>query len=168
MLLLKDGRAEEAGQEFREALRIKPDDAWAHDNLASALAFRGDLAGAIAHYGEAARLRPDWPRTLSGMARIRAAAPDPALRNGAEAVALAQRACELTGRKDPAILDSLAVAYAEVGRFAEAVATAREAAALARSQGKADLAARIEQRQRLFEAGQPFRLAPGPGPAASR
>ena len=61
--------------------------------------------------------------------------PNASVRNGAEAVELAQRAVELSGGREPAILDTLAAAYAEAGRFPEAVKTAQRAAALASARG---------------------------------
>ena len=55
-------------------------------------------------------------------------------------------------------------AYAEIGRFSSAVATAREAASLARSQGNAALAHHIDQRRRLYQMRQPLRLTPSKQP----
>ena len=46
--------------------------------------------------------------------------PDPSVRNGSEAVRLAERAVQLTGAREPTLLDTLAAAYAEAGRFQEA------------------------------------------------
>ena len=71
---------------------------------------------------------------------------------------LAQRACEVTGFKVPAYLDTLAVAYAAVGRFMEAVAVAQRAIELARSSGQAQLAKEIDARLALYQAGRPYRL----------
>jgi hypothetical protein len=106
------------------------------------------------------RLRPDWPDPPDQLARIRATDPDPAIRNGPEAVTLADRACALTGRRNPVYLDALAAAYAEAGRFLDAARTAREAAALAASQGNTGLAARAEAARQLYEAGRPLRRSP--------
>lgn len=50
---------------------------------------------------------------------------DAVVRNGRQAVGLAERLAATTGRKDPAVLDVLAAAYAEVGRWDEAVAAGR-------------------------------------------
>ncbi len=85
-------------------------------------------------------------------------------RNGPEAVDLAQRAVAVSGGKIPEILDTLAAACAEAGRFAEAVRTARRARDLATRQNRPALAESIQAKIRLYEAGTPFREAP-PSPA---
>jgi len=160
--LVSAGRAEEGIACFREAVRMDaflPD---AQKNLGWVLAAQGRTAEAAPHLAEALRLRPDWGDMADQLARIRAADPDAALRNGAEAVALAERACALTGRQNPAYLDTLAAAYAEAGRFADAVAAAREASALAARQGQRDLAARIDARRLAYEAGRPVRRGAEP------
>ena len=63
---------------------------------------------------------------LNNLAWILAASADPQVRNGPEAVLLAERACKLTDYKKPLLVGTLAAAYAEAGRFPEAVATARK------------------------------------------
>ena len=74
-----------------------------------------------------------------------------------EAVALAERAVRLTGGQDASILDGLAAAYAEAGRFAEAVETGDRAQRLAEQQGKQDFAAEIKARVRLYEGKTAYR-----------
>ena len=70
---------------------------------------------------------------------------------------LAQRAVKLSGGQDPAILGTLAAAYAEAGRFSEAVQTARKAADLAVQQKQQPLADALRAKIALYEAGKPFR-----------
>ena len=72
---------------------------------------------------------------------------------------LAEQACELTQYEDPDKLDTLAAAYAEVGRFADAVATARRA--LRAADPKSQLAGEVRERLALYEAQQPFRVGVG-------
>ena len=69
-----------------------------------------------------------------------ATSPDDGLRNGAEAVRLAERACELTHYGQPLFMGTLATAYAEAGRFPEAVTTAEKAEQLATAAGQTALA----------------------------
>ena len=159
-VLLRLGRFDSAVPEFEEALRIRPEDADTHRGLAGALAAQGRSEEAATHLAEALRLRPDWPSALKLMAWIRATAAESRLRNGAEAIRLAGRACQLTGGKDADALDALAAAYAEVGRFDEAVRAARDAAALARAQGRTDAAAQIDLRVKLYESGRPYHVTP--------
>ncbi|HUU21693.1 MAG TPA: hypothetical protein VM389_04075, partial [Phycisphaerae bacterium] len=99
---------------------------------------------------------------LNNAAWLRATAADGLLRDGARAVKQAQRAVELAG-ESPSRLDTLAAAYAEAGRLADAVRTAERAKALARGSERAQLADRIEQRLALYRAGQPYHRSPGPG-----
>ncbi|HVP13204.1 MAG TPA: hypothetical protein VMV94_18660, partial [Phycisphaerae bacterium] len=75
---------------------------------------------------------------------------------------LAERACSATGEKDAGFLDTLAAAYAEVGRFDDAVVAARKALAVARDAQKADLATEIQQRLSLYEKARPYHAAAEP------
>ena len=78
------------------------------------------------------------------------------LRNGAEAVRLAERACELTHYGEPLFIGTLAAAYAEAGRFPEAVATAEKAEQLATTAGLTAVAAKNRQLLELYRAGKPY------------
>ena len=66
---------------------------------------------------------PDSPRMLDELAWLFATYPDSNARDGAEAVRLAERACALTDRRVPALLATLAAAYAETGDFSRGVFT---------------------------------------------
>ncbi len=94
------------------------------------------------------------------LAWLRATCSDPSLRNGAEAVELAQRANQLSGGQRPEMLDTLAAAYAEAEWFPEAVATARKALELARQQNNPALAEAVQERITKYEAGRPYRQMP--------
>jgi len=104
---------------------------------------------------------------LAETAWLLATSPDAAVRNGADAVAYAQRAVELSKGNEPAILGTLAAAYAEAGQFSEAVQTARRAAALALQQNKRPMAESINATIRLYEANTPFRESRQPASPAS-
>lgn len=91
------------------------------------------------------------------LAWILATDSDASLRNGVEAVRLAEQACTLTKRQNPEALDTLAAAYAEIGKFDEAVKAQQAALTIAPTEGCAELAqARYKQRLALYEAKQPF------------
>jgi spermidine synthase len=94
------------------------------------------------------------------MARVLAASPEPSIRDGAEAVVLAERAARLSDRREPAILDTLAAAYAAVGRFSEALETARRALDLATKANQHALVVMLKTRIALYEAGTPLREIP--------
>ncbi len=154
-VLVQLGRHEEAVRQFEEVVRLKPDHAGARNNLAISCKKLGRVGEAITHYREAIRLEPDVLEPLNNLAWLLAAYPDPRFRNGPEAMQLATRACELTQYRNPVPLATLAAAYAETGRFDEAVSFAEQAQDLARgSQGP--LATRLEAMLEAFRAGHPY------------
>ena len=116
----------------------------------------GRTREAIAQYREALRLNPNLAWALNNLAWVLAASPDDEFRNGAEAVRLAERACELTHYGEPLFIGTLAAAYAESGRFPEAVTTAEKAEQLATSAGLTAVAAKTRQLLELYRAGKPY------------
>jgi tetratricopeptide (TPR) repeat protein len=89
----------------------------------------------LAQFRKAIQIQSELRRALNNLAWVLAASPDAELRNGAEAVRLAERACELTHYGEPLFIGTLAAAYAEAGRFPEAVTTAEKAEQLATTAG---------------------------------
>ena len=87
------------------------------------------------------------------------------MRDGAEAVRVAEQGCRLTDYKDAQMVGALGAAYAEAGRFTEAVAAAQKAIELARAGGDAQFAAVNEQLLRLYRTGRAYHEPP---PAVSR
>ncbi len=128
------GRLDQAMVEYRATLAIEPRGAGAiaaHNNLALILAGRGDLDAAIDHWSAALGLDPDRVSVLNNLAYALATHPDPGRRDPERAVALAERACELTGRADPRPLVALSAAYRAAGREVEAEAAREMAEGLA-------------------------------------
>ena len=121
-----------------------------------ALGQSGRTREAVVQYREALRLNPSLAGALNNLAWILASNPDDELRNGAEAVRLAERACELTHYGKAVYLVTLAAAYAEAGRFPEAVTTAEKAEQLATRAGRTDVAAKNRQLLELYRAGKPY------------
>jgi Flp pilus assembly protein TadD len=124
--------------------------------LGMALGQSGRPREAVAQYREALRLNPNLTGALNNLAWALAASPDDELRNGAEAVRLAERACELTHYDEPLFVGTLAAAYAEAGRFPEAVTTAEKAEQLATDAGLNKLAEKNRQLLELYRAGKPY------------
>ena len=122
-----------------------------------ALQGQGKIAEAVVQWREAVRLQPKQIAFANNLAWVLATCPDAAVRDGAEAVQLAQRAVQLSGGQEPAILGTLAAAYAEAGRFPEAVQTARNALDLATQQNQQALADALRAKIALYEAGRPYR-----------
>jgi tetratricopeptide (TPR) repeat protein len=130
-----------------------------HSRLANLLLERGQFDEAIAQYQAAIDAQPANPYYLNNLAWVLATCPQAAVRNGARAVELAEQAERLSGGKNPAILGTLAAAYAEAGRLAQAVATAQRALELATAQtNSADVEA-LRAQIGLYQAGSPFRDA---------
>ena len=92
----------------------------AHHEYATALAHLHKTPGAMSEYATALLMQPDYPEALDGLAWILSTDTNANFRNGAEAVKMAGRACELTQQKDAGKLKTLAAACAEAGQFAEA------------------------------------------------
>ncbi len=151
------GDFDDATEHFRRALAIEPERADTLGNLGFALLQQGRLEAALQPLRMAIRLDADRPRALYRAAWILATHPDARIRSGAEAVALAERACTLTRNQDASALDALAAAYAEIGSFDRAVAVAQMAADRSRALDLPDVQARLA----LYEQGKPFRSSEG-------
>jgi len=153
--LAEEGKKEAAVRELREALRLQPE-AGTRVQLARLLYETGQFRDAAAKYRQALAAQPDRVEGLSNLAWMLAACPDPAVRNGPEAVRLAERACRLTEFKQAQVVSVLAAAYAEAGRFTDAVAASEKAVELATAAGDARFAAMNRRLLGLYRAGRPF------------
>lgn len=149
-------RTREAIDHLRAALRLRPEYAPAALNLSTLHRRSGLWHDAVQVLKDARAAGAADLRVSERLAWILATAPDDAVRNGAEAVTIAERVCSESKRQDPAALDTLAAAYAEVGRFDEAVATATEAASLAASKAPERVKG-IEGRISEYRLGRPHR-----------
>ena len=159
--LARKGDGEKAARQFDLALERDPGFAPAHYALAICRQQQGRAPDALKHWREAARLAPGWPDPLNNLAWALATDSHAELRDGPEAVKLASRAAELSGTNSVGILDTLAAAYAEAGRFAEACSVARQAQVMAETQGLGGLAEKIGLRLTLYGSRQPYRDEPG-------
>ena len=155
--LLQKGESDRAIAHFQKALAIQPDFAEAHITLAGALLQKGQVREVLAHSRTALKLQPDNPAILSSLAWVLATWPEASVRNGAEAIELGQRAKQLTGGQDPLVLRALAAAYAETGRFAEAIMSAQQAMELALRQNDPGLVVALRSELNFYRAGSPFR-----------
>ena len=153
------GRPHEAATTLHAALRIEPD-ADTRVELAGLLRRLGDFREAVTHLRLAVTAKPDDAEALNNLAWILATAADAGLRNGAEAVQLAERACQLTGERDAPMVATRAAAYAEAERFPEAVASAEKAIELANASGNEQFAKINQQLLRLYRARLPYHEPP--------
>jgi tetratricopeptide (TPR) repeat protein len=154
--LLKAGRTNEALASYERAVQMDPSIAEAHFQASLILTSRKQMEPAVAHLKQAVALRPEWSDAAGQLAWIWSTHPNPAIRNGAGAVQVAERAVAAANRKDMRLLSVLAAAYAENGRFADAIRTAEEAIQLALSRGQTDHAKAIERKLELYRAGKPY------------
>ena len=155
-LLFAQGKHDEAIAHLSAALGAQPAHVAAHFNLAVALLQgKGDAPGAIVHFREAIRLRPEWTPPRIALVWVLSSHPDANIRRPQEAIDLARQAVEL-GDRDSSALDAFAAACASAGRFDEAVTAASEAAATARKIGATQQLAEIERRLALYRAGKAY------------
>jgi tetratricopeptide (TPR) repeat protein len=150
------GRPDEAIGYFQQAGRADPHHADIHLNWGIALDQLGRTREAVDQYREALKLNFDLIAALNNLAWVLASNPDENLRNGPEAVRLAEHACELNHYHEPLFIGTLAAAYAEAGRFPEAVATAEKAERIATAAGLTAVAAKNRHLLELYRSGKPY------------
>ncbi len=124
-LRIRLGQQDAAVRLFEKSLELKPDPAVRFE-MANALRDSKRYADAVREYRAVMAAIPS-PAVLNNLAWLLATASDDTIRDGEEAVRLAEKACEVTSRKAPRILGTLAAAYAEQGNFSQAVESAQQA-----------------------------------------
>jgi len=129
----------------------------ARNTLGTALIQQGHVREAIDQWQEALATQPENGNAASNLAWVFATCPEDSIRDGTRAVELAEKAFRISGGKIPMIYRVLAAAYAESGRFADAVETAQRGADLASAQGNPSLAAELESNVALYRSGRPQR-----------
>jgi tetratricopeptide (TPR) repeat protein len=157
MLLLENGRADEASSHLAIAAQLMPHNPEVQFDFGLLLQQSGKSNDAISRFRAALAARPDFPGALNELAWILSTAPDPNLRSGAEAVRLAQRACELTQNRQAAFLTTLSTAFAESGQFSDAIAAAQKARDLATAARQKTIADQNTELLKLYQAGVPYR-----------
>ena len=156
-LLLRRGRVPEAIAHSEEALRIRPGDTDAQNNLGLALLQTGDAKRAVMHLEKALAIDPGHMNAEVNLAWILATSSDDSIRNGARAVQLADDVARRAGHSNAIVLRTLAAAYAETGRFNDAIETAQDAIQIARATGNEGLVADLERNIATYHLSQPLR-----------
>jgi Flp pilus assembly protein TadD len=154
--LAQQGKSADAVAAFRAAAQLEPGVSRRHSDLALALADDGKADEAKKEYKEATRLDAGWVEAVRRSAWEMLRRKDLRAGEGFLALYLARQACGETSRPKAELLDTLAAAYAEVGRFEEAAATARTALALAQSGMQTELARKIQGCLARYERRQPM------------
>lgn len=158
--MLDGGNIQEAKTHLAAAVRLDPHDPYASFNLANAFRKEGKPDRAVVHLGNAIEDDPDFFPAIVTLAMIRASSNIESLRDGEQAVELGQKACELIGYQHPDGLCALAAAYAEVGRFTEAVSMAERAIRVARAGGDQKYVDSIRESLELYKGNKPLRSEP--------
>ena len=158
--LFETGDRASAAQHLGYVMMLRP------DVEETAAQFRGLLSSIIRDPDGSQQLlnivanAPDSPRLLDELAWLLATHPDSKFRDGARAIALAERACALTEGRAPIMLDTLAAAYAEAGDFRRAITAGEEALKRAHSAGDTDVAKLSENILASLNAKVPYRENP--------
>jgi tetratricopeptide (TPR) repeat protein len=155
-LLLREGRTGDAIEHAQAALRINPGNADAHNNLALAISRSGRLAEAIGHWQKSLELHSGNLNARCNLAWVLATAPNSSLRDGPRAVELVEPVAAGSGGANAVVLQTLAAAYAQSGRFTEAISSAQKALQLASAQGNNGLADYIRVSLANYEANRPW------------
>ena len=157
--LSQQGRHREAVLHLKSVLFLKPNLQTRLD-LAGLLYQTGDHRQAVEQFRVVLLAKPNLTEPLNNLAWLLATCSDDAVRNGDEAVRHAERACQLTEFQQTTFISTLAAAYAEAGRYSEAITTVETAVRLQTANGETRLAAINNQLLPLYRAGRPYREAP--------
>jgi len=161
MLLLHQGHPDQALPELETTVTLNPRYAPGEEVLAGCYGALHNDSEALAHWRNALAIEPKSVSALVGLARFLASSSDDTFRNGAEAVAVAEQANDLTSGADPRVLDTLAAAYAEAGQFPQALRAANRALDLATARGDEATINGIRYRISLYMEGKPFHVKGG-------
>jgi Flp pilus assembly protein TadD len=156
-LELRSGDVDSAIRRLRRAVELEPDATVAHADLGLALLMQGNAPEAVTELRAALRADPQLLPVRNRLAWILATTADEKLRNGSEALALAQETCRMTTCRQPELLETLAAAHAASGDLGEAERVAADAIALARANNQAEVAERLERQRRSYRDGIPLR-----------
>jgi Tfp pilus assembly protein PilF len=159
IILTKENKIDEAAEAWQNVVRIRPQFAQGHENFGYALYAQSKFPESLAQLRMALDEEPNRLFALKLAASLLATCPDSAVRNGAEALSMAEKAKQLSGGNDPGVLDTLSTAYAENGRFDEALAAERQAAPIAEQEGDAVLESSIKDHMERYESKEPVREA---------
>ena len=143
--------------DFAAAICLNPKFHLTYNNRGYAYLLRGQYEQALADFQRAIELDPKHPNAYKNLAWLMATCPEAKYRDGETAVSHARQALDLGGQKNAAWLDVLAAAYAEAGRFQEAIEWQKKAIDGAASP---EDAAEYEKRMKLYQGEHPFRQTP--------
>jgi tetratricopeptide (TPR) repeat protein len=147
---------DKAMADFNTALEIDNKLTHAYNGRGYVWSKEGHYAEGLKDWDESIRIAPFEPGGYHNKARLYASCMSLGHRDGEMALENAQKACELSFWEEWLYVATLAAAYAELGKFDEAVEWEKKAIAMNKNPERRDT---IEQQKRLelYEAGMPFR-----------
>jgi protein O-mannosyl-transferase len=155
--LLQAGRVPEALVHYRKLAELQPGNFEVHNIVGTVLVQKGRIREGVEEWQKVLAIQPDNGNAMSNLAWVFATAPDDSLRDGAQAVKLAEQALNLSGGRIPILFRTLAAAYAENGQFSQAIETAQRGITLANSQSNPGLAAELQGSISLYQEQRPLR-----------
>ena len=145
------GNLEQGEKHYNKAIAVDPRDPDLHYNLGLNFIGQGKNEKAKKALREALRLKPSWRRAENRLARLLLDQENAHPTQLEEALALAGKACDNPEQIEPEFLDTLAIAYAALGRYDEAIVASEKGLELARSREKNQLATEMEARLKQFK-----------------
>jgi len=164
--LRKAGQPDLAIAEFDRAIELGPEMYQGHQHKGLVLYQTGRYGEAAGEFARAVRLsrermKPEVEYAVALLAaKVFATHPDDAVRNGAAAIEMAEHACEMSGYQFVEALDVLGMAYANAGRYRQAITRAAQAHELYVAANNPSAANQVADRIRLYRQGQPYREMP--------
>jgi tetratricopeptide (TPR) repeat protein len=143
-------------EDYSKAIRLDPNDSNAYNKRGVIYRDRGDVGKEIEDFSHLIELEPNSPNAYNEVAWVYATCPKDEVRNGAKAVELAKKGCELTQWHDCNIMDTLAAAEAEAGQFDEAVKYEQQVIMLTKAANASTDTKGMEDRLAIYQQHKPY------------
>ena len=127
------GQYDQAIFEYNRAIEKNPRNTYAYSSRGIAYGDKGQYDQAISDFTKALEIEPRNYGAKNGLAWLLATCPDARYREGAEAVELAQEVAEICPKAF--CFGTLAAAYAEAGKFDDAITAQKKAITLLKKEG---------------------------------
>ena len=146
-----------AVSDFNKAIELNPQFALAYYNRADSYKMQSSFGKAISDYNRTIELNAEYVAAYNDLAYLLATCPDGGYRDGTKAIELAEKALEKS-HDNSMIMDTLAAAYAEAGKFKDAVITQERAIDLMKKQGTpGDMIDGLIKRLNFYKEDKPWR-----------
>ena len=150
------GEYDKAIEDYNQAISLNPKYADAYNNRGNAYNNKGEYEKAVGDYTQAISLNPKYDLAYRNIAWFLATCPDEKYRNGGKAIEFAQKALE-SEPNSPQFLDTLAAAYAEAGKFEDAVKTQEKAIEMLNEKDKDKSLSEYTEHLNFYKANKPWR-----------